>query len=604
MSSPNKPHNQEAPVIRARRVLVPVANPATAPGLIRMAWKLADPEHGRIYALFVTLMGAEPNEVAFEKLTRVVDQMCEGGIKVELVTHTAPSIARGILDAALEHGVSLMVLGFQAPVKGKIELGPVVESVARTSPCDLVVYRDPQRARLDLNDIEHVILPLDGSDNSKVAARLGLALAGVYDAQPMAMHVLTDPDLPNWFGLARIEASLSHLSDTHNVQRQVIRASDIVRGILTRCDPNDMIVLGFSERSSLDRWIFGNVAQRILAQAPGPVIIAKRAAREDASLAERIRQRWVARLSPTLTPSEQTAVVRQANELSLPGINFTVLMVISSLLAAFGLLQNSAAVIIGAMLVAPLMSPLMSFSVGLLQGNLRLMRTAGFTVLIGFLIGLVVAIMIGAVMPLDATTSEMRARGQPSLLDMGVALASGFAGAYAMARKDIPSALAGVAIAAALVPPLCTIGLAIAFAEITLASGAALLFTTNIVSISLAGALVFAWLGIRPSREHRTRRQLVIALVVLGILALPLGSTFIDVVRTGRDTNAARHTLEREFEDADVIEVELDGNTVTATIRSPHTITQADVQAAEDALKAELDRDINLEVTYWQSIVP
>ena len=602
MPTPN--HHQETPSIQARRVLVPVANPATAPGLIRMAWKMADQEHGRIFALFVTVTGTEPNETAFEALTRVIDEACEQGINVDLVSHTAPSVARGVLDAVLEHGVSLMVLGFQAPAKGKIELGPVVESLARTSPCDLVVFRNPQHTHITLDEIEHVILPLDGSDNSKVAARLGLALADVYNAQPMAMYVLTDPDLPNWFGLARIEASLNHLKDTRHVQRQVIRASDIVRGILTRCDANDMVVLGFSERSSLDRWIFGRVAQRILAQAPGPVIIAKRAAREDASLTERIRRRWMARLSPTLTPSEQTAVVRQASEFSLPGINFTVLMIISALLASFGLLQNSAAVIIGAMLVAPLMSPLMSFSVGLLQGNLRLMRTAMVTVLTGVLIGLAVAIIIGVIMPLDSITSEMHARGQPSLLDMGVALASGFAGAYAMARKDIPSALAGVAIAAALVPPLCTIGLGIAFAEVSLASGAALLFTTNIVSISLAGALVFAWLGIRPRREHRTRRQLVIALIVLGILALPLGSTFIDLVQTGRDTNAVQHTLEREFEDAEVIEVKLDSDTVTATIRSPNPITQLDVQTAEDALEAELDRDIDLEITYWQSITP
>jgi uncharacterized hydrophobic protein (TIGR00271 family) len=467
-----------------------------------------------------------------------------------------------------------------------------------------VVFRNPQHSHIELDEIEHVIMPLDGSDNSKVAARLGLVLAEVYDAQPMAMYVLTDPDLPNWFGLARIEASLNHLKDTRHVQRQVIRASDIVRGILTRCDANDMVVLGFSERSPLDRWIFGNVAQRILAQAPGPVIIAKRASREDAPLTTRIRQRWLARFSPKMTPSEQTAVVRQANELSLPGINFTVLMVISSLLASFGLLQNSAAVIIGAMLIAPLMSPLMSFSVGLLQGNLHLMRTAAFTVLVGALLGLIVAILIGAIMPLDSITSEMRARGQPSLLDMGVALASGFAGAYAMARKDIPAALAGVAIAAALVPPLCTIGLGIAFGEIPLASGAALLFTTNIVSISLAGALVFAWLGIRPSRENRTRRQLAVALVVLGILALPLGSTFVDVVRNGRDTSTVRHILEHEFEDADVIDVKLDDNTVTATIRSPYPIARADVFAAENAIEDDLGRNIDLEITYWQTITP
>jgi uncharacterized hydrophobic protein (TIGR00271 family) len=594
----------ESTAIQAQRVLVPVANPATAPGLIRMAWKLADKEHGRILALYVTLSGSELNEDTFEALTRIVEAAANSDIKIELITQTSPSIARGILDAALEHGATLMVLGFQAPARGRVVLGPVVESLARTTPCDLVVFRNPTHSMINLNDVQHVILPLNGSDNSKVAARLGLTLADVYNAQPNAIYVQTDPDLPSWFGLARIEASLAGLDETRRVQRQVVRANDIVKGILTRCDQNDMIVLGFSEQSSLDQWIFGNVAQRMLSQAPGPVIIAKRAIRAGLTPTQKLRRRWIARFSPTLTPSEQTAVSRQAIELSQPGINFTVLMVISTLIAALGLLQNSAAVIIGAMLIAPLMSPLMSFSVGLVQGNLRLMRTAAVTTFAGVLIGLVMAIMIGVVMPTNAATTEMLARGQPSVLDMGVALASGLAGAYAMARKDIPAALAGVAIAAALVPPLCTTGLAIAFREVTLASGAGLLFLTNIVGISIAGAAVFAWLGLRPRGGNHSRRQLVIALVVLGLLALPLASTFIDVTRTGRQTNDARQVLQDQFRGADVIDVELNGNDVTATIRSPEPITQQDVQQAEKAIESKLGHNINLEVTYWAAIKP
>ena len=594
----------ESTAIQAHRVLVPVANPATAPGLIRMAWKLADKEHGRILALYVTLSGSELNEDTFETLTRIVEAAANSDIKIELITQTSPSIARGILDAALEHGATLMVLGFQAPARGRVVLGPVVESLARTTPCDLVVFRNPTHSMINLNDVQHVILPLNGSDNSKVAARLGLTLADVYNAQPNAIYVQTDPDLPSWFGLARIEASLAGLDETRRVQRQVVRANDIVKGILTRCDQNDMIVLGFSEQSSLDQWIFGNVAQRMLSQAPGPVIIAKRAIRAGLTPTQKLRRRWIARFSPTLTPSEQTAVSRQAIELSQPGINFTVLMVISTLIAALGLLQNSAAVIIGAMLIAPLMSPLMSFSVGLVQGNLRLMRTAAVTTFAGVLIGLVMAIMIGVVMPTNAATTEMLARGQPSVLDMGVALASGLAGAYAMARKDIPSALAGVAIAAALVPPLCTTGLAIAFREVSLASGAGLLFLTNIVGISIAGAAVFAWLGLRPRGGNHTRRQLVIALVVLGLLALPLASTFIDVTRIGRQTNDTRQVLQDQFQGADVINVELNGNDVTATIRSPEPITQQDVQQAEKAIESKLGHNINLEITYWAAIKP
>jgi uncharacterized hydrophobic protein (TIGR00271 family) len=593
----------EAQTIQARRVLVPVANPATAPGLIEMAWKLSSGQGGRLQALYVTLSGTEPDDDTLNAITAIVENATQSGIPIELVTRTAPSVARGILDAALEHGATLMVLGFQAPARSKVVLGPVVESVARTTPCDLVVYRSSSYSS-DLEDIERVILPLDGSDNSKVAARLGLMLAETYHAQPTAIYVQTGATLPSWFGMARIEASLAGLGDSRQVMRQVVRANDVVGGILARCDRSDLIVLGFSEQSSLDRWIFGNVARRMLEQAPGPVILAKRAIQEGLTPSQQMTRRWVTRFSPTLTPSERSDIIRQASELSQPGINFTVLMVLSSLLAAFGLLQSSAAVIIGAMLVAPLMSPLMSFSVGLILGNLRLMRTALVTVLIGVLIGLVMATVSGVIVPLDTATPEMLARGRPSLLDMGVALAAGAAGAYAMARKDIPAALVGVAIAAALVPPLCTVGLALAFRDTSLASGAVLLFLTNIVSISLAGSAVFAWLGLSPSREHYTRTQVLVSLLILLLLALPLASTLADVIRVERQTNAAQDVLQQQFHGADIIDVRLNGNRVTATIRSPEMITQQDVQAAERTLQRDLGPHVTLEITYWQSITP
>jgi len=592
------------PEVHAKRILVPVANPTTATGLIQMAWKLADHDQGRVFALLVTISGREPNPAIYDSIAAVVEEAGEKGVSVELITRTAPSVARGILDAALELGVTLMVLGFQAPARGKIALGPIVESVARTTPCDLVVYRNPAHLSIRLEDIDRVVVPLDGSDNSKVAARLGLLLADVYNAQPTAIYVQTDPDLPSWFGLARIEASLAGLEEARRYQRQVIRANDIVSGIVSRCDSSDMVVLGFSEKSPLDRWIFGNIAQRMLVQAPGPLVLAKRATKEGLTPGQRLRRRWLARFSPVLTPSERTDVIRQANELSGPGINFTFLMFVSSLLAAFGLLQNSAAVIIGAMLVAPLMSPLMSLSVGLLVGNLRLMRTAVVTTLTGVLIGLLVAVAGGLVMPLHVTTTEMLARGEPSLLDMAVALASGAAGAYAMARRDIPAALAGVAIAAALVPPLCTAGLGIAFGDVGLASGAALLFLTNIVSISLSGAAVFAWLGLRPQRESISRQQIVISLLVLGLLALPLASTLADVVRTERDTSAVRDILVEQFKEADVVKVGLKGDKVTATIQVSELPDRIAVEQAEAVLESKLDRDVTLEITVWLTVSP
>lgn len=595
---------------RARLVLVPVSNPDTAPGLLDLAWNLADREEGRVIALYVTLGDTEDDDDAIEVMTAVVEQERAEGADVELMTRTAPTVARGILDVAREQGVSLIVIGFQIAGHGKVTVGPVVESVARTTPCDLIVFRGSKQRRLDLEQVKRIVMPLNGSDNARVAARVGSQLAEAYEAEPLAIYVESDPHLPDWHGLARIEASLSRLPPdrARQVRRTVTHARDVVRGVVSRSEPDDVLVIGFSERSSLDRWIFGDIVQRMLAQAPGPVIVVKQAISEDVSEAERLGRRLLAQFSPRLTPAERTEVERHASELSLRGINFYVLMLLSALLASLGLLQNSATVIIGAMLVAPLMSPLMAFSVGLLQGRLRLMRDAALTTVTGVGIGLAVTIALGWLFPMDVATDQMLARGEPSLLDLGIALASGAVGAYAMARKDIPSALAGVAIAAALVPPLCTVGLAIAFGDQELALGSSLLFATNIVSISLAGAGIFLWLGIRPEPQAETMVNWLVSLVVLVALAVPLVSAFVDVVRLEQQTSTVRSVLTDQFAPGEVVDVRLNAseqpNEVRATIRSVEWLTSLDVQEAQAALSEALGKEVMLELTNLRAIEP
>lgn len=595
---------------RARLVLVPVSNPDTAPGLLHLAWSLSDREEGHVIALYVTLGDTENDDDAIEEMTAVVEQERAEGVDIELMTRTAPTIARGILDVAREQGVSLIVIGFQLAGQGKVTVGPVVESVARTTPCDLVVFRSSKQRRLDLENVKRIIMPLNGSDNAHVAARMGLQLADAYEAEPIAIYVEADPHLPEWHGLARIEASLTQVprDSARHVQRKVVRARDVVHGVVSRSEQDDVLVIGFSERSPLDRWIFGDIVQRMLAQAPGPVIVVKQAISQDVSEAERLWRRLLAQFSPRLTPAERTEVQRRASELSVRGINFYVLMFLSSLLASLGLLQNSVAVIIGAMLVAPLMSPLMAFSVGLLQGRLRLMRDAALTTITGVGIGLAVTIGLGLLFPVEVATEEMLIRGEPSLLDMGIALASGAVGAYAMARKDIPAALAGVAIAAALVPPLCTTGLAIAFGAQDLAIGSGLLFTTNIVSISLAGAGIFLWLGIRPERQAETMVNWAVSLVVLAVLAIPLASAFLEVVRIEQETSTVRSVLTEQFSPGEVVDVRLDATSdpyeVRATIRSVEWLTPVDVQEAQMALSEALREDVSLELTNVRAIEP
>ena len=210
---------------------------------------------------------------------------------------------------------------------------------------------------------------------------------------------------------------------------------------------------------------------------------------------------------------------------------FLVLTILSVLLALTGLYANSAPVIIGAMILAPLMSPIISLSMGLARTEASLIRNSFRTLLIGTTSGLFCAIVVAWIMPLEYVTPEMQARLSPTLLDLSVAVISGVAGAYAHAKEEIAKSLAGVAIAVALVPPLSVAGIAIGWGELAMAKGALLLFITNLVGILLAASATFLVLGFAPFKL--AKKGLAIALLLMAVIIAPLYIAFDNLVQQG-----------------------------------------------------------------------
>jgi uncharacterized hydrophobic protein (TIGR00271 family) len=261
---------------------------------------------------------------------------------------------------------------------------------------------------------------------------------------------------------------------------------------------------------------------------------------------------------------------------------------------------NSGAVIIGAMLVAPLMSPLIAFASGIAAGRIRLLHRSSLSVIQGFVTAFLIALLIGLLSPSAIVTQEMAARGSPTVLDMAVALASGVVGAYATARKEIPAALAGVAIAAALMPPVCTIGLGIAFSNPALARGAALLFAANIISIILAAWGVFFWLGIRPQSNEEARRPYISAALV-ALFALLMALFLLRDVNPNTFESGVEAQLRAAFQQDELVDIEMRRSTplqVVATVRR-HAFRlndNSEVLLARQALERSLEQPVNLEV--------
>ncbi len=221
-------------------------------------------------------------------------------------------------------------------------------------------------------------------------------------------------------------------------------------------------------------------------------------------------------------------VYRVLSDGARPSAEYYVLIVLSCLIATMGLIQGSVAVIIGAMIIAPLMTPILGFSLGVIWGDLRLLRIALSSLVKGVLLAVVISGLLAFAVPISHFSGEISSRANPSLFDIIVALGSGALAAYGYANKKVSSALTGIAIAVALMPPLCTVGIGLGKLDPRIASGAAVLFAINLVSISLAAAVVFWLMKIHPLSEDRAvvkRRalwQIALSVVLLSVITIPV----------------------------------------------------------------------------------
>lgn len=254
---------------------------------------------------------------------------------------------------------------------------------------------------------------------------------------------------------------------------------------------------------------------------------------------QRLSGEWDSLIEKPLSTEEIGVAMDQA---SLPDLRFYFMLSAAALIATFGLLANSAPAIIGAMIIAPLMAPIVSLAYGVVTVNLHLIGRSAFTVVTGLVIVIGLAYISTLIVGLRVAGSEILSRASPTLLDLGVALVAGAAAAFAHSRRSIMNSIAGVAIAVALVPPLAVTGISIAqgtyvsgdvgIALIQLgiddggadiASGSFILFVTNLVGIIFVAGFVFLAEG------YGKKIKAGLSLLVLGALSMalldPLGAS-------------------------------------------------------------------------------
>jgi uncharacterized hydrophobic protein (TIGR00271 family) len=281
------------------------------------------------------------------------------------------------------------------------------------------------------------------------------------------------------------------------------------------------------------------------------------------------------------------------------------MMTVSAFIASFGLSANNTAVIIGAMLVAPLMIPIFGISLGMLMGNAVLLARAFRSVLIGIIMAVVIAVVYG-LLPIGLeVTSEMLARTRPNLLDLLVAVLAGFAGSYATVDERLSPGLPGVAIAVSLVPPLANTGLCLAAGAYSGASGSFLLFLANLFSIILVSSVIFFLAGLSRKSLHDQARKVVggftVTIIGFVIVAVFLTNSLVRIVKERQLHRAIEESLTEHISrlssaslDDMIYDLEEGKLYIHATTRASTVFAPDEVSTIQQAVSRDVRRPVVL----------
>lgn len=307
---------------------------------------------------------------------------------------------------------------------------------------------------------------------------------------------------------------------------------------------------------------------------------------------------------------------------SIPSINFYALLALATIIATCGLLANNAVTIVGAMIVAPLMNPIVSLSYGIITLNPYLIKRAIFTLITGIILVLILSFFSAHWLTSRVVGNQILARVEPNLLDLGVAIASGAAASLAYARRNISNALPGVAIAVALVPPLCVTGIGLAlgqnaivdiglyfgrvYQDLNLAGGSFLLFLTNLVGIIFCGGLVFLFQGYGNIKQDFISLFLIFLIIVT--VCFPLNSQLQNFLLKNKvveslDKFAYVHFQEKRWVDyaTSTIDIYVENRDseifiLLSLLIPKNEISQSDVNELQAFLSNELNKTVKLEV--------
>lgn len=608
---------EELPAERERdyQVLVNLVNLDTISSLLRAGVKLAQMKDGQVVVMQVLVIPEDTpagvqREVAnqaLDNLKKAIEGFETEGVPVETMVRLSPSRVGGVLETAQEEQIDIILLGWdRVNISGERTLDENLNQIVKAAPCDVAILRGGWA-----DSITKITIATAGGPHAAEALKLGQRLAEIDGGQVEALYVIPGPLTTEKEAQARsrLDQALASMEKPEAIQTRIAVARDIKNGILKETSGANLLLLGASHQGFTDQDVFDGIPVEVAGNRSGSTLLVKHFEGVGQFTLQRLWDR-IYDPFPKLTVGERLEVNQNMSRFALGSVDFYALILLASVVAMLGLMQNSSAVIIGAMLVAPLMSPILAVSHSIVLGDITTVSRAGESTIKGIVLAISVAIAVSILIPAQPVTNEILSRTQPNLLDLLVALASGAAAAYTLSRKHLAAALPGVAIAVSLVPPLVVVGYGLGYGLYGIAGGSMLLFLTNLTAIILAAAIVFMLLGFRPLQAERGRtfrRGLLLSMIAIIIIATPLGfETFNFQRRNERQRiveNILSKSIESEFASIEDLAVlpKGDGFLISGTVYAYEDLTVEEIKDIQEQLSQAIGAHVSIRARVIQA---
>jgi uncharacterized hydrophobic protein (TIGR00271 family) len=528
--------------------MVVLSQKESATALVRWAARFAQIRNTHLTVLFCLFgepsLPAEPvtaehpagSEELLQVATEAISEIQDREVHLFVTRHPDP--AQAINKEIQDRKVDFLCASMDSTQPKDSRVNRLGRWLLRFAPCEMFLL-DPGDG--DGTSYQRIMLPMDWALDAftlRTAVDFGRRLNCTIKPLEVGSYFGTDSQ-----AVARrsLESKLQEagIEESRSIEPAITLIGRKWKGIVHKSRDSDLVLIGATSTRSLRK--FRDEEKRHISREAPRVAVGFIRPPSQVS-----KPSWIGLVGsrilgwlPVLDAEDRIDLFDRLQVGARWNVDFIMMICLSTAIASLGLIQNSTAVVIGAMVVAPLMTPLIGSGLALVQGNTSLFRDSIKAMGFGIGAALLISIFFGFIAPLEELTPELLARGAPTIIDLVVAFLSGVAAAYAVARPSLLGALAGVAIAAALVPPLATVGIAFAEGAWKISQGAAILFLTNLVAIILGAAFIYRRLGIQGTRLGISsplwmRRTVLFLILIAVMLTAPLGFKLAQQLRKGQ----------------------------------------------------------------------